>query len=301
MAEQIAHVSDTAFWVAWYRWLETQRKDALFRDPLAGKLVGERGQKLARHMGIERAMAWSMSLRTRIIDNYIMEAVAGGVADPVDCVINLGAGLDTRPYRLDLKPDFPWIEVDFPNIITFKAETLANDRPACRLERIACDLSQDAAREALLADLNRRGHNILVLTEGVIPYLTNEAVAALAKNLNEQSRINHWITDYFSPFFIGLATRGAIVKQLQKNAPFRFNPGPEPDDWPRFFASCGWQVDHMRFIGEEGRKLGRDLPANWLMRMMMRFAKEERLRPYRRMNGYALLKKGHETIALDRF
>jgi methyltransferase (TIGR00027 family) len=295
MAEEIAHVSDTAFWVAWYRWLETQRKDAFFHDPLAGKLVGERGRQLARHMGIERAMAWSMALRTHIIDNYIVEAIAVGV----DCVVNLGAGLDTRPYRLALPPDLLWIEVDFANIVTFKNETLATDQPLCRLERIACDLSQDAGREALLADVNTRGRNILVLTEGVIPYLTNEAVAALAKNLHEQSHINHWITDYFSPFFLRLAARGAIVKQLQKNAPFRFNPGPAPDDWPRFFATNGWQIEAMRFIGEEGRKLGRDLPANWFMRMMMRYASEDRLRPYRRMNGYALLKKGHEMVPID--
>ncbi|WP_303830201.1 class I SAM-dependent methyltransferase [Asticcacaulis taihuensis] len=295
MAEEIAHVSDTAFWVAWYRWLETQRKNALFHDPLAGKLVGERGKRLARHMGIERAMAWSMALRTYIIDSYIMEAIAGGV----DCVVNLGAGLDTRPYRLALAPDFLWIEVDFANIVTFKNETLATDQPLCRLERIACDLSQDADRETLLADVNTRGRNILVLTEGVIPYLTNEAVTALSKNLREQNYINHWITDYFSPFFLGLAARGAIVKQLQKNAPFRFNPGPEPDDWPRFFATNGWQIEAMRFIGEEGRKLDRDLPANWFMRMMMRYASEDRLRPYRRMNGYALLKKGHEMVSID--
>ena len=295
MAEEIAHVSDTAFWVAWYRWLETQRKDALFHDPLAGKLVGERGRQLARHMGIERAMAWSMALRTHIIDGYIMEAIAGGV----DCVVNLGAGLDTRPYRLALALDFLWIEVDFANIVTFKNEALATDQPLCRLERIACDLSQDAGRNALLADVNTRGRNILVLTEGVIPYLTNEAVAALAKSLHEQIHINHWITDYFSPFFLGLAARGAIVKQLQKNAPFRFNPGPDTDDWPRFFAACGWQIEAMRFIGEEGRKLGRDLPANWLMRMMMRYASEERLRPYRRMNGYALLKKGREMAPIE--
>jgi methyltransferase (TIGR00027 family) len=294
MAEQIAHVSDTAFWVAWYRWLETQRKDALFRDPLAGKLVGDRGRQLARHMGIERAMAWSMSLRTYIIDRYILEAISGGV----DCVVNLGAGLDTRPYRLDLQSDFLWIEVDFSNIVTFKDEALANDKPACHLERIVCDLSQDDARKALLASLDKRGRNILVLTEGVIPYLTNEAVAALAKNLSEKTHIKHWITDYFSPFFLGLTSRGVIVKQLQKNAPFQFNPGDDPDDWPRFFAANGWQIDDMRFIGEEGRKLGRDLPANWLMRAMMRFAKEERLRPYRRMNGYALLKKGHDAVSL---
>ena len=294
MAEQITHVSDTAFWVAWYRWLETQRKDALFQDPLAGKLVGGRGKELARHMGIERAMAWSMSLRTWIIDTYIMEAISSGV----DCVINLGAGLDTRPYRLDLKPELLWIEVDFANIITFKEEILEGDRPSCRLERIACDLSDDEARHALLADLNRQGRAILVLTEGVIPYLDNAAVEALARNLNEQNHISYWITDYFSPFFLSLAARGAIIKHLQKNAPFRFNPGSEPDDWARFFAACGWQIETMRFIGEEGRKIGRDLPANALLRAFMRFASESRLRPYRRMNGYALLKRGNMAVSI---
>jgi len=296
MAESIEHVSDTAVWVAYYRWLETQRKDALFHDPLAGKLVGARGKALARHMGIERAMAWSMAIRTRLIDDYIREAVANGV----DCVINLGAGLDTRPYRLDLPADFQWVEVDFPHMIEFKAEALAAETPRCRLDRIACDLSVAAERQALLQALNGRGEHILVLTEGVIPYLSNDDVAALANNLHQQSHITYWITDYFSPFFLNLAARGAMVKQLQKNAPFRFNPGEQPDDWPRFFAANGWQIDTMRFIGEEGRKLGRDLPASWLMRQLMRFAKEERLRPYRRMNGYALLKKGSDVVTIDR-
>ena len=113
MSELIEHVSDTAFWVAYFRWVETQRKDALFRDPLAIKLCGERGVELARHMGIERAMAWSMALRTWIIDRYIRDAMQGGI----DMVVNLGAGLDTRPYRLDLSPDFPWVEVDFSHEI----------------------------------------------------------------------------------------------------------------------------------------------------------------------------------------
>ena len=295
MSETIEHVSDTAFWVAYYRWMETQRPDALFHDPLAGKLVGDRGEKLARHMGIQRAMAWSMALRTYTIDRYILEAIEGGV----DCVINLGAGLDTRPYRLDLKPDFPWIEVDFPHMIDFKTDALKDETPVCRLERIACDLSQGSARENLLKALNARGQSILVLTEGVVPYLPNAAVADLARNLNEQNHITYWLTDYFSPLFNRISTRGKMMKQLQKNAPFQFNPGESPEDWPRFFAGLGWQIDQVRFLGEVGQELGRDLPANWLVRMFMRFAKEEHLRPYRRMNGYVMLKKGYDVVTID--
>jgi hypothetical protein len=54
----------------------------------------------------------------------------------------------------------------------------------------------------------------------------------------------------------------------------------------------------MRYIGEYGKKFGRDLPAKWPFSMLMRFASEERLRPYRRMHGYALLTKGHEVVPL---
>ena len=294
MKDRIEHVSDTAFWVAYYRGLEGQRPDALFHDPLALKLVGTRGEALARRMGIKRAMAWSLSLRTYIIDHYILEAIAGGT----DCVVNLGAGLDTRPYRLDLPKDFQWFEVDFSHMIDFKNDTLLDDRPVCQLQRIACDLSDAQARRDLLDGLNARANRILVLTEGVVPYLTNDDVAALATDLHQQNHITHWLTDYFSPLFKTVSQRGNIMKQLEKNAPFRFDAGPAPLDWSTFFAGNGWQIEEMRFIGEVGKTLGRDLPANWLMRFLMRFAQEERLQPYRRMNGYALLKKGQEVVAI---
>ena len=294
MAELIEHVSDTAFWVAYYRWVETQRRDALFKDPLSIKLVGDRGAKLAKHMGIERAMAWSMALRTWIIDRYVMEGVAAGC----DGFINLGAGLDTRPYRIDLPKDFQWVEVDFSHVVDYKNEILKDETPRCRLRRISCDLADDTAREALLSELNAIGGNLYVLTEGVIPYLTNDAVAALARDLHQQDHITHWITDYFSPFFTKMSARGKIRERLARNAPFRFNPGPQPNDWPVFFAQNGWTIDEMRFTGEEGTKIGRGLPAGWLGQLLMPLASEARLRPYKRMNGFFRLKKGSEVVSL---
>lgn len=288
----VDHVSDTAFWVAHYRGLESKKRDALFHDPLAERLSGERGRRVAKHMGAERAMAWTLSVRTWIIDALIGDAIGDGV----DLVLNLGAGLDTRPYRLDLPADFQWVEADFPHMINYKTDALADETAVCRLARIGCDLSDDVERRKLLADINGRARRILVLTEGVTPYLSNAAVADLARDLDAQDHIVFWITDYASPFFQTITARSGIRKRLAHSAPFLFDPGVEADAWPRFFAERHWQIKDLRFIGDEGRKVGRDLPAGPIGRFFMQFAPEERLRPYRRMNGYALLEKGEKVV-----
>src|SRR6266567_1544795 len=60
----IEHVSDTARWVALYRAMESERPDALFRDPYARKLAGERGERILASMRRGRAWAWPMIVRT---------------------------------------------------------------------------------------------------------------------------------------------------------------------------------------------------------------------------------------------
>jgi methyltransferase (TIGR00027 family) len=295
MSDQtIAHVSDTAFWVAWHRAQEGKRPDALFNDPLAAKLAGDRGRRIAARMGIARAMAWSMALRTYILDGFIRDAIKDGV----DMIVNLGAGLDTRPYRLDLPTSLNWVEVDFEAVIAYKSSRLADETPACHLRRIACDLGDDPARRALLHDLTKTGQKILVLTEGVMPYLSAQQVEALAQDLQAQPQIAVWLTDYFSPLFHKLSARGRIARQLERNAPFQFMPGDAPEAWSRFFAACGWQIDHVTYLGEEGARLGRDMPANWLIRLVMRLTPEARLQPYRRMMGFVRLTRGQSVRAL---
>lgn len=63
---EIKDVSDTALWVAYYRAKESERTDALFRDPLARKLIGERGQKIAENMGtMGRYAEWFANKESR--------------------------------------------------------------------------------------------------------------------------------------------------------------------------------------------------------------------------------------------
>jgi len=280
---EIEHVSDTALWVASYRALESRRSDALFHDPLAEILAGERGRQIASRLQNENVMAWAIALRTRIMDELIAAAIAQGV----DLVLNLGAGLDARPYRMDLPKSLEWVEVDYPHMVEFKEERLRGEAPRCHLERISLDLNDLAARRDLFGKLGRRPHPILVLTEGVTPYLSNEQVAALADDLRKQENFRFWILDYHSSVAAIRFGRQRMKRHLRK-APFRF----QPPDWKSFFASHGWQVTEMRYYAEEAERLKRPLQLPWRYKLLKFFITREREQTLRRMAGVALLSGG---------
>jgi methyltransferase (TIGR00027 family) len=108
MTSMIRDIADTARWVAVYRAEESERTDAVFRDPFARRLAGARGEQIASTIEFTRANSWSFVARTFLFDATIERSVADGV----DTIVNLGAGLDTRPYRLALPPSVGWIEAD---------------------------------------------------------------------------------------------------------------------------------------------------------------------------------------------
>ena len=94
----IQNVSDTARWVAIYRAMETERSDAIFKDPYARKLAGESGEEIVNNMKRGKQAAWAMIVRTAVMDEIIRQCIAEGA----DTIVNLAAGLDARPWRMDL-------------------------------------------------------------------------------------------------------------------------------------------------------------------------------------------------------
>jgi O-methyltransferase involved in polyketide biosynthesis len=61
----IEHISDAARWVAVYRAMETERRDAICRDPDARRLAGARGEAIVREMRKGRAGARAIVRSTR--------------------------------------------------------------------------------------------------------------------------------------------------------------------------------------------------------------------------------------------
>ena len=157
----IRNISDTARWVAVYRACESDRPDAVFRDPFARRLAGERGEQIADSMPLGRDNAWSMVTRTYLIDQFVTDQVRQGV----DMVVNLAAGLDARPYRMQLPSSLRWIEVDLPEILDYKENILRDEKPVCALERFRLDLSNLEARRALFTKLGSQARKALVIFE----------------------------------------------------------------------------------------------------------------------------------------
>ena len=260
MAQQeqrlIRNISDTALWVAVFRARESERQDALFKDPFARKLAGERGEQIAKGMQAGLRYEWPYTARTVRFDQIITEQIKQGT----DMVVNLAAGLDTRPYRMGLPSSLQWIEVDFPAMIDYKKEILAEEKPRCVLERVPLDLSDVNGRRALFQRLGRNARKVLVVTEGLLVYLTRDEVSALGRDLAAQTSFRDWAIDLCSP---------GLLKMLQKNlgalseagSPLKFGP----EEGPEFFLPSGWKAVDVYSMLKTAAKIKRLPFFLWLM------------------------------------
>jgi len=233
MEPLLQNISDTARWVAVFRAEESDRPDAVFHDPFARRLAGKRGEQIADAIAFSRQNSWSFVARTFLFDNLVMQHVAEGY----NTIINLAAGLDTRPYRMALPSALRWVEVDLPGILTYKEHILAGEKPVCRLESIKLDLADRTQRLALFRQLGKETSKALILTEGLMIYLDALEAAELADNLSEQHSFMRWAFDLVSPALLAMSQKemGPVLKE--SNIVFKFAPG----EGEEFFRPYGWK------------------------------------------------------------
>ena len=261
----VADVSDTARWVAMYRAQESARPDALFRDPLADRLAGEQGRAIVASLPRRIRNGWWLVARTKIIDDLIASAITQGC----DRVLNLAAGLDTRPYRLDLPPELLWVEADLPALIAEKDRALAEQTPRCRLSRHAVDLADPAARDLFLDQALAGAHKAFVLTEGLLMYLTDSDVAGLSEAFR-RPEIAWWTIDFASSGL--LRTMNGKTSGMLQNAPFKF----APPNGLGFFEDLGWKTAAVESVIAAAYRFDRLPP---LLRLWARLPQPDPRRP----------------------
>ena len=283
----IDNISDTARWVAAYRAMETARPDAIFRDPFADRLTGERGRRILEEMPKGRAYAWPMIVRTAIFDEIILDAIRNRQAD---LVVNLAAGLDARPWRLPLPPSLRWVDVDLPGILNYKTEALRNEKPVCRYEAVTLDLTDVQKRQALFAQLgvgSSESSRALIVSEGLLIYLTPEQVASLAADLHAQPSFHWWLIDLASPQLLKRMSQTWGKTLEASGAPFLFAPA----EGTEFFRSSGWHEAVFRSTWEEAQRLKRTMKGAWLWNLIGRLYPKRIREGIRRFSGYVLLER----------
>jgi O-methyltransferase involved in polyketide biosynthesis len=168
-------------------------------------------------------------------------------------VINLAAGLDARPYRMNLPNSLQWIEVDLPEILAHKEDVLRNETPVCKLERVRLDLSDVRARRELFSELGRRAKRTLVVSEGLLVYLDENEVTSLGHDLAVGPSFQYWVIDLASPALLKMLAKKMGAPLDQAGAPLKFAPREGPD----FFASSGWKPVEIHSVMHAAAKLNR--------------------------------------------
>ena len=178
--------SKTALMVCAYRARASRWERPLFVDPWAAPIAGEEGEATARALeALWPAMETWLALRVAYLDWLVGHAI-----DQLSIrqVVILGAGYDTRAARLP-RAGTTYFEVDHPATQAAKRERVA------RLERypvdaaryVTCIFGEAGSRgdpiECLVASGFSTREPALVIWEGVVPYLTEDAVRATATRL----------------------------------------------------------------------------------------------------------------------
>ncbi|WP_431231797.1 class I SAM-dependent methyltransferase [Mycolicibacterium psychrotolerans] len=269
MDSLVSNVSDTARWVTAHRAKESARPDALFRDPLAERLAGHQGHAIIAAAPRSIRDGWWLVARTKIIDDLIAQAIGDGC----DRVLNLAAGLDTRPYRLDLPAGLEWVEADLPALVAEKEQLLADQTPRCRLTRHAVDLADPRARDAFLDEALAGATKAFVLTEGLLMYLDDADVIGLSTAF-QRPEIAWWTFDFGSG---GIkTTMNDKTDGMMRNAPIKFGP----PNGLAFFENLGWSVASAESLLAAARRFRR-LPL--LLRLAARLPQPDPRNPGDRM------------------
>lgn len=251
--------NDSAMMIAFERALETKRgADALFQDPFAEAMAGPKGAMLSElfgggsaHFGLPEwpdfHKTWT-AVRTRFIDDQIQK-YAGGLQQ----LVNLGAGMDTRAYRLEAYKAFPngCFDVDMASVnrekrIIFE-EVLQNPAPKCKLATIDLDFLGERSLQQELAEAGFAAEKpSLFVAEGLIMYLGPEGKFKLISDVSAVAAPGSvWVLQFLDP------SEGPAAETPQAKH------GLTEDEARKALTENGWRDLNFWKFGEEGLNFDR--------------------------------------------
>ncbi len=207
----------------------------------------------------------NLACRKHYIDDKLFDSI-----DSVDAVVVLGAGLDSRAYRLARRTTIPVFEVDLPVNIARKRATVRRvfGAPPASVHLVPVDFESDDLATVLPRHGYRVADRTFFIWEGVTQYLTADAVRAMFDFLAHAAPGSRLVFTYVREDFIdGRNLYGSPVlyrRTRQRSQLWHF--GLMPDDVPAFLANYGWQVIEQAgpdyLLEHYVRPAGRDLPTS---------------------------------------
>jgi methyltransferase (TIGR00027 family) len=241
---------------------ENSRVDRLFHDPLASVFASAVGAATSLSSrigtsdgaGLEQMAAYLVVVRSRFFDDQLRRACAAGVRQ----VVLLGAGLDSRAFRLAWPAGTRVFELDLPELFEFKESVLAASaaQPLCARTVVGFDLRGQWCAPLLAAGFDPTVETAW-LAEGLLHYMPAPDRDRLLRTVSENSAAgSHLFLDFFSKNdadLPGVRAASNVVDGLGARLSFAAS---DPREW---LAEYGWRADRHR-ISALGAEYGRPLP-----------------------------------------
>jgi methyltransferase (TIGR00027 family) len=181
-----------------------------------------------------------MMCRKRYIDKKLIDS-----SSQIEAVVNLGAGFDTRVYRLDVISDLPVWEVDQPENIKAKQTGIcqAFGTIPAHVHLVAIDFDHEELGSILKSNGYSLDMRTFFIWEAVTQYLTEKGIRATFDFLSKAAVGSRLAFTYVRQDFLdGRAMYGweRAFKQFVSKKLWIF--GMEPAAWPGFLKEYGWQV-----------------------------------------------------------
>jgi O-methyltransferase involved in polyketide biosynthesis len=188
---------------------------------------------------------------------------------------------------MELPPALRWVDVDFPAMIEYKTHELRAETPRCRYDAVAADLSNAAERREVLNRVAGGASRVLILAEGLLIYLTEEQVRALATDLAAMPGARWWFIDLASARLLEWMNRSWGKSVQAGTARFMF----APKEGTKFFDPTGWTEERFISSTDAAKRLNRQMKGMWLWQLIGKLYPRRIREQMKRFSGYVLLKR----------
>lgn len=205
-------VSNTAFYCCGIRMEDASRRQSICNDHYASRFMDERGLEIYEPFKTEIMPKISNIARCRIIDDKLQDEIN---KHGNSIVITIGAGFDTRPYRLQ---GAQWIELDEPHLIDYKNEKLPISECNNSLQRIPINFASETIKEKLHAVDNSK--HIIIVIEGVFLYLEQQDIKNTIDQLQSLFPRHILLCDLLNKAFFERYTKPVHDKLVESGGTF---------------------------------------------------------------------------------
>ena len=211
------------------RALDSRLPRPFLGDTMADEILTKVGYDLAKFPALNtklvdrKSRVFDIAVRAKRLDEIVRRFV---VDHPDAVVLDLGAGLDDRMFRVDPPPTVDWYDVDFPKVAALRPQLLPQPTNA---HNIASDLADPDCLDDVPT-----GRPAVIVADGLVAFLTEDDFVSLLSRLTNHFPSGELAFNLYTTYAIwavkhapGMAAiAGAVVNP-------GFNDPHQPERWIR--------------------------------------------------------------------